>query len=77
MHHAFLNPLTLDSTRVMLFLLVCLLRAFHESETVLLCACLFKFRWALYDIARHPEVQKRIVQELADAGLLQVSCVLV
>ena len=29
-------------------------------------------RWALYDIARHPEVQRRIAQELAEAGLLQV-----
>jgi len=28
--------------------------------------------WALYDIARHPDVQKRIAQELAGAGLLQV-----
>jgi len=34
-----------------------------------LCIC----RWALYDISRHPKVQKRIAQELADAGLLQVS----
>ncbi|KAF5831099.1 cytochrome P450 [Dunaliella salina] len=28
--------------------------------------------WALYDIARQPDVQKRIAQELAGAGLLQV-----
>jgi len=28
--------------------------------------------WALYDIARHPRIQQRIAQELADAGLLQV-----
>ncbi|KAF5832072.1 cytochrome P450 [Dunaliella salina] len=28
--------------------------------------------WALYDIARHPDAQRRIAQELAGAGLLQV-----
>mmetsp|Transcript_9942 Transcript_9942/g.27042 ORF Transcript_9942/g.27042 Transcript_9942/m.27042 type:complete len:541 (+) Transcript_9942:89-1711(+) len=28
--------------------------------------------WALYDIARHPDIQRRIARELADAGLLQV-----
>ncbi|KAF5842337.1 cytochrome P450 [Dunaliella salina] len=28
--------------------------------------------WALYDIARHPDIQQRIKRELADAGLLQV-----
>jgi hypothetical protein len=38
-----------------------------------LSSVLFAHRWALYDIARHPEVQKRIAKELADAGLLQVS----
>eukprot|EP00983_Pelagomonas_calceolata_P097287 1158227-Pelagomonas_calceolata.AAC.8 len=31
-----------------------------------------KNRWARYDIARHPDMQKRIAQELAVAGLLQV-----
>jgi hypothetical protein len=33
---------------------------------------LFLYRWALYDIARSPEIQKRIVQEMSAAGLLQV-----
>ncbi|KAF5830317.1 cytochrome P450, partial [Dunaliella salina] len=28
--------------------------------------------WALYDIARQPDIQRRIARELADAGLLQV-----
>uniref|UniRef100_A0A7S3R9P3 Cytochrome P450 n=1 Tax=Dunaliella tertiolecta TaxID=3047 RepID=A0A7S3R9P3_DUNTE len=32
----------------------------------------FTVMWARYDIARHPDMQKRIAQELAVAGLLQV-----
>jgi hypothetical protein len=41
----------------------------------LLLGC--SYRWALYDLARHPAVQQRIAQELEAAGLLQVSTLLV
>jgi cytochrome P450 len=34
--------------------------------------CAHTRSWALYDIARHPAIQRRVARELAAAGLLAV-----